>query len=134
MSKQTIVSEHEAAKGSVQAYVIGYGLSLICTFIAYFLTAYHLNNHHESISHQALAVSLTVLAISQLIVQLIFFLHLNKESKPRWNLTVFGFMLIVLVIVVFGSLWVMTHLDYHHDAMTPAEKDEYLLEEEGIHH
>lgn len=139
MSRHTaVVSEHESSEGSVQTYLIGYALSLICTFGAYFLTAYHLNSRHETISHQGLAAALIALALSQLFVQLVFFLHLNRESKPRWNITVFAFMVLIVVIVVLGSMWIMAHLDYHHgphgESLTPSQTDEYLMHEEGIKH
>jgi len=43
---------------------------------------------------------------------LIFFLHLGIESKPRWNLLVFYFMVVVLAILLYGSFWIMSNLDY----------------------
>jgi cytochrome o ubiquinol oxidase operon protein cyoD len=70
------------------------------------------------------------LAVVQLFVQLYFFLHMGDESKPRWNLMAFLFMLLVLVIVVFGSLWIMKNLDYH---MSPSDTSNYMMHEEGIH-
>jgi cytochrome o ubiquinol oxidase operon protein cyoD len=53
------------------------------------------------------------LAIIQLFVQLFFFLHLGEESKPRWNLMVLLFAAMVVIIVVFGSLWIMNNLNYN---------------------
>ncbi len=70
------------------------------------------------------------LAIVQFFVQLFFFLHLGHESKPRWRILIFSFMLLVVVIVVFGSIWIMQNLDYHH--MTPTETKNYLRSHEGI--
>jgi cytochrome o ubiquinol oxidase operon protein cyoD len=63
-------------------------------------------------------------------VQLVFFLHLGGEGKPRWRLTAFLFMLLVLVILVFGSLWIMYNLDYHM-TMSPEELDSQIIEDEG---
>jgi len=59
----------------------------------------------------ALGGTIGVLAVIQMFVQLIFFLHLGKENKPRWNTLIFAFMLLVLLIVVLGTLWIMHSLD-----------------------
>lgn len=56
------------------------------------------------------AIILSVLASVQLVVQLLFFLHLGEESKPRWKLLSLIFALIILGIIVFGSLWIMFDL------------------------
>ena len=116
---------HEAGHGSLRSYLVGFVLSLALTLTAYFLVVDHV------LSGAALLAAILVLAITQLVVQLIFFLHLARESHPRWNLTVFGFMLVVLVILVFGSLWIMKNLNYHTD-MTPEQTDEFIIQDEGV--
>jgi cytochrome o ubiquinol oxidase subunit IV len=77
---------------------------------------------------------IVALALVQLFIQLIFFLHLGRESKPRWNLSALAFAVIVVVILVFGSLWIMASLDYHggHHS-TPQTSDEYIIQDEGFH-
>jgi cytochrome o ubiquinol oxidase operon protein cyoD len=70
------------------------------------------------------------LALLQLIVQLICFMHVGQEEEPRWKLLVFDFTLVVIVIVVFGTLWIMGHLD--HSSMTPQETKTYMHEHEGF--
>jgi cytochrome o ubiquinol oxidase operon protein cyoD len=107
-------SDQEISHGSIRSYIAGFGLSLMLTLTAYFLVLRHVNSHHVAISHSTLMFMLTGTALVQLIVQLIFFLHLDRESKPRWNLTVLFFAVTVVVIVVFGSLWIMNNLNYHH--------------------
>ncbi len=74
---------------------------------------------------------LAALAVTQLLVQLLFFLHLGRESKPRWNLIVLAFAVMVVVIVVFGSLWIMKNLQYNHGHQTPEETDKFLIHDEG---
>jgi cytochrome o ubiquinol oxidase operon protein cyoD len=99
--------EQENSNTLLTSYVIGFVLSIILTFLAYVLVVNH-------ILEGALLVAVIVgLAVIQLFVQLFFFLHLGKESKPRWNLIVFAFALSVVVIIVFGSLWIMNNLDYN---------------------
>lgn len=113
-----------ASHSSSRSYVTGYVLSIIFTIVPYFLVV---NNVVEG---WGLVLALAGFAIAQLFVQLIFFLHLGRESKPRWNLLVLLFAVLVVVILVFGSLWIMKNLNYH--SMTPKDTDNYLLEEEGI--
>ena len=119
---KTAAPEH--ASGSLHSYTLGFIMSILLTLAAYFLVVNHLLNGW------GLVAAIMVLAMVQLLVQLIFFLHLSEESKPRWNLTVMAFMLIVLCVVVFGSLWIMHNLNYH--AMTPTETDSFILRDEGI--
>lgn len=56
---------------------------------------------------------LGILAFGQFVVQLVYFLHLGTEQKPRWKLLVFWFMIVVVLIVVVGSLWIMYNLNYN---------------------
>jgi len=86
--------------------VIGFLLSIGLTLIAYFSVVDHLFNT------AALNATIVILSIVQVIIQLVFFLHLGEETKPRWNLLVFLFMLLVLAILVWGTLWIMYNLDY----------------------
>lgn len=89
------------------SYIVGFILSIVLTFVAYILVVNHI------LEGVWLVGAIIVLAIIQLFVQLFFFLHLGKESKPRWNLLMFSFALLVVVIVVFGSLWIMNNLNYN---------------------
>ncbi len=118
--------QSETGHGSFQSYTVGFISSLILTGIAYLMVANHLA------SGWAVIFAIILLAIVQLLVQLLFFLHLGHESKPRWNLAVFLFMLIVLVILVFGSLWIMNNLNYHHDHMSPDQTNGFIIKDEGF--
>ncbi len=97
----------EVAKGvSIRSYIVGFILSVLLTLGAYFLVSNRL------FSHPVLIGVIVALALIQFIVQLVLFLHLGSESKPRWNLLIFLFMLLVVVIVIFGTLWIMYNLNY----------------------
>ncbi len=109
----------------IKNYTIGFLLSAFLTVIAYAAVSQQLLNGG------ALVAIIMVLAILQLIVQLLFFLHLGSESKPRWNLVSFMFMLLILTIIVAGSLWIMYNLNYN--TMSPSQTDEFLKQDEGIH-
>lgn len=110
--------------GSYMSYIIGFLLSLEFTIAAYLLAT------NRNLEKQLVIPAIVGLAIAQLLVQLVFFLHLGKESRPRWNLTVLLFAALVVLILVFGSLWIMNNLNY--PTMSPAETDKYLIKEEAI--
>jgi cytochrome o ubiquinol oxidase operon protein cyoD len=127
MNQPKVIAPHaEVARGTVRSYTTGFGLSLILTIGAYLLVA------HDVFSGWSLVFALAGLAIAQLLVQLIFFLHLGRESRPRWNLTVMLFAVMVVSIVVFGSLWIMKNLNYNHMHGQPAsESNKFIIHDEG---
>ncbi len=102
-------------------YTIGFILSLLLTSTAYLAVT------NQLFAGGALMAVIISLAIAQVLVQLFFFLHLGHETKPRWKLVVLLFMLVVLFILVFGSLWIMQNLDYH--MMPEHQMDEYMIEQ-----
>ena len=113
-------SQEEPNRGTLMSYVTGFVLSLLLTITAYVSVV------NQGVSRNMLIGVIVGLAVVQLLVQLVFFLHLGRESRPRFNLVIFLFMLLVLGILVIGSLWIMHNLNYH---MTPADMDHQLLEQ-----
>jgi Heme/copper-type cytochrome/quinol oxidase, subunit 4 len=93
--------------GTARSYVLGFFVSAILVLAAYFVTAKHL------FSGLMLGVVVSSLGLAQALFQLVLFLNLFKEPKPRWNLLVFLFMMLVVLILVLGSLWIMAHLNYN---------------------
>lgn len=91
--------------GTLKTYAIGFFSSLLLTAISFSLVITRM------FSGQILVYAIVALAIAQAAVQLVFFLHVGQEAKPRWESLVFYFMLLILVIIVVGSLWVMNDLN-----------------------
>ena len=110
------------ARGSAWTYTAGFVFSVLLTLIAYLLVTKHY------LSGWGLTAGILGLAVVQLMVQLVAFLHLGRESRPRWNLLAFLFMTMVVLIVVLGSLWIMHHLNYN---MTPQDTNSFLIKDEG---
>lgn len=110
---------------SISGYVTGFVLCLGLTLLAYFSVV------EEKLSGTALLYWIGWLALIQFFVQMIFFLHLGRETKPRWKLVTFWFMTMVVAILVFGSIWIMTNLDYHHLDHHKAS-DSYIIRDEGF--
>lgn len=103
---------------SMWPYITGFVLAVLLTFSAY---EFVVNHYVTGIGLLAIIVTL---AVAQLIVQLIFFLHLGRGKEARWNLVAFLFMLIILVILVAGSLWIMYNLNYN--MMSPDQMNSYM--------
>jgi cytochrome o ubiquinol oxidase operon protein cyoD len=90
-----------AGHGSVRSYVIGFLLSVVLTVAAFGLVTQHWLAPTESI------IAISVLAFIQIVVHVVFFLHMNTSSKQHWNLAAFGFTVMTAVIVIGGTVWVL---------------------------
>lgn len=106
-----------------KAYVTGFLLSLIFTLIAWGIVNRHVTNGHHLYSHLFINILVLSLAILQLVVQLIFFLHLGREKKPRWNLQALLAAVGIIIILVVGSIWIMDNLNYSMMNITPSQED-----------
>ena len=123
MKKSDVIElSQKAEHGTLNSYITGYVLSLEFTIIAYVLVTRH------AFHNRTLITTVSVLAIAQFVVQILFFLHLGKETKPRWKQLVFWMMLTFVIIIVGGSLWVMYNLNYH---MTQEQLNNYLHNQDG---
>lgn len=91
--------------GTLKSYLIGFILSLLFTAASFFLVASRL------FSGRGLIFTIIGLGIVQAITQALFFLHVGRESKPRWESMLFLFMILVVLVVVLGTLWIMYDLN-----------------------
>lgn len=123
-----IHAEHRAEPVSLAAYVTGFVLSLGCTLAAFTLVEIHVRSHHTTYTHPFLIGATAALAFLQFLVQLFFFLHVGRETRPRWKLLVLLFMVTVVSILVFGSIWIMHNLNYR---MTPQQMNQYMINQNG---
>lgn len=114
---------------SLKSYLAGFIASVLLTLLGYMLVSIHINSGHVTFSHEFLIFAVIALALTQAIVQLIFFLHLGKGKDARWNLVVFVSTLAVILIVVVGSVWIMNHLNSN---MTPDQMNAYMIKSEGF--
>lgn len=123
-SRMSHISPASSDKGRLRSYVTGFVLSVVLTLTAFLIVS------DKLLAGWGLLTALLGFAVIQLMVQLLFFLHLDREKKPWWNWMAFAFMAVVLLILVGGTLWIMNNLSYR--TMSPSETDNYLLEEEAI--
>ena len=110
-------TDTKAHNASVWSYTIGFVLSICLTSIAYLLIR---QNEHTKTT---LVWYIVGLAMAQLVVQLVFFIHLGTDRKSRWNKMAMLFMFLVISILVFGSMWIMNSLNYNHPAMNTTDKE-----------
>ncbi len=87
------------------AYIVGFLGSLFLTMIAFFVVANH------TVSNESLYWIISLLAIAQLYVQVVFFLRVNAGQQARLNLLTFIFTILIIVVVLAGSIWIMYNLN-----------------------
>ncbi len=106
----------EAAHGTLRDYVTGFVLSVILTAIPFWLVM------GEVIQGSTLtAVVILAFAAVQIVVHMVYFLHMNTRSEGGWNMLALIFTVVIVVITLAGSLWVMHHLNDNMMPMTPHE-------------
>lgn len=105
-NESSMIEINEGKHGTYKSYVVGFIWSIVLTLAAYFLVVEHI------FTGWTLGLVIGALSIVQVVIQLLYFLHLGDEPKPYWNLIVFSFMVLVVVILVAGSLWIMYNLNY----------------------
>jgi cytochrome o ubiquinol oxidase operon protein cyoD len=97
--------DHLEAHGSIKDYSIGFILSVILTAIPFWLVMGHV------LPSTTTRVVILAFAAVQVIVHMIYFLHMNSKSEGGWNMMALILTVILLVIVLSGSLWVMYHMN-----------------------
>lgn len=92
--------------GSFKSYFVGFILSLLLTGLSFY-AATQANLPHPNRTYILIAFGLT-----QVIAQLIFFLHVGQDAKSGyWELLSLFFTIVILIVIVVGSLWVMSDLN-----------------------
>jgi cytochrome o ubiquinol oxidase operon protein cyoD len=100
----------EAARGeshgSMRSYLTGFILSVILTAIPFWLVMSGVLN-----SKIATTLAITTLAVVQIAVHMVYFLHMNTRSEDGWSILALAFTVILVVIALIGSLWIIYHLN-----------------------
>jgi len=95
-----------ASHGSMRDYVIGFVASVILTAIPFWLV---MGKVFDKSSTTALVI--LGFAAVQIVVHMVYFLHMNTKSEGGWNMLALVFTIVLVVITLAGSLWVMFHLN-----------------------
>lgn len=94
----------EIAHG-VRGYLIGLVLATILTGTSFFIAGTTL------VWPPSIPVALAVLAIAQMGVHLVFFLHLTSGPDNVNNIMALAFGVLIVLLLIAGSLWIMDHLN-----------------------
>lgn len=107
--EQAVISPNpDHALGVLISYTVGLIASLIIVWLSYQVVTKHL------FPESGLYFFLGVAAILQLLVSALFFFRLNTATDhDRWNVVIFLFSLLIMLIVIAGSLWIMYQLNYN---------------------
>ncbi|MFC5758501.1 cytochrome o ubiquinol oxidase subunit IV [Rhizobium sp. GCM10022189] len=105
---------HQAGHGTFKSYMTGFVLSVILTAIPFWLVMADV-----FASPTATAIVVMALGAVQIVVHMIYFLHMNTKSEGGWTIMALIFTIIIVAIALSGSLWVMYHLNTNMMPMSP---------------
>ena len=98
---------HDApGHGTRRSYLIGFALSVVLTAIPFWLVIGGALG-----DKQVTALVIMGFALVQVIVHMIYFLHMSTRSEGGWNMMALIFTIVLVAIGLIGSLWVMHHMN-----------------------
>jgi cytochrome o ubiquinol oxidase subunit IV len=95
----------------IQGYLLGLGLASLLTAASFYVVYTHL------IWAPAIPIALAVLAVAQIGVHLVFFLHLTTAPDNTNNVLALAFGVLIVALIIGGSVWIMNNLN---DRMMPS--------------
>ncbi|MFS0772077.1 cytochrome o ubiquinol oxidase subunit IV [Sphingomonas sp. 1P08PE] len=106
-------SERESIGSGIRGYAIGLALATVLTAASFWAAQTNL------IYGPGIPVALIALAVAQMGVHLVFFLHITTGPDNSNNVLALAFGVLIVALVLVGSIWIMTHL--HHNLMPMGE-------------
>jgi cytochrome o ubiquinol oxidase operon protein cyoD len=88
-------------------YLVGLGLAILLTATSFFVAGTNL------VWQPSIPVAIIVLAIAQMGVHLVFFLHITTGPDNTNNVLALAFGLLIVFLVIGGSLWIMSNLNHN---------------------
>lgn len=105
----------DAPHSTLRGYLTGFGLSVILTAVPFWLVM------TGKLGSPALTgYAVMALALVQVVVHMIYFLHMDTKAEGGWSFMAMAFTIVVVVITLIGSLWVMYHMNVN---MMPGTAD-----------
>jgi cytochrome o ubiquinol oxidase subunit IV len=96
---------HDSLLSETMAYVIGLALALLLTGISFWVAS------TSVLWGPGVAVGLVVLAIAQMGVHLVFFLHITSGPDNTNNVLALAFGVLIVFLVMIGTIWIMAHMN-----------------------
>jgi cytochrome o ubiquinol oxidase subunit IV len=97
--------EQHGVHATLGGYLIGFVLSVVLTAIPFWIV---MNQAIESTGFTIVVI--LAFASVQIVVHMVYFLHMTPKAEGGWSLMALAFTIILVVITLSGSLWVMFHL------------------------
>ncbi|HHJ1296341.1 cytochrome o ubiquinol oxidase subunit IV [Pseudomonas sp. P1B16] len=97
-------THHEGNHGSVKSYMVGFVLSIILTAIPFGLVMF------PSLPKNLTVLVVVAMAVIQVVVHLVYFLHMDRSQEQRSNVSTFLFTAMVIALLVGLSLWIMFNI------------------------
>jgi cytochrome o ubiquinol oxidase operon protein cyoD len=96
---------HDSMVSETISYVVGLGLALLLTGISFWVAS------TSALWGPGVAVGLVVLAIAQMGVHLVFFLHITSGPDNTNNVLALAFGVLIVFLVMIGTIWIMAHMN-----------------------
>jgi cytochrome o ubiquinol oxidase subunit IV len=96
-----------SVKVRLLGYLVGLGLAVLLTATSFFVAGTDL------VWQPSIPVAIVVLAIAQMGVHLVFFLHITTGPDNTNNVMALAFGLLIVFLVIAGSLWIMANLNHN---------------------
>ena len=108
-----------------RTYIFGFLVSLALTLGSYAVVV------HGALPVEFIIPVILIFASLQFLVQVLNFLHVNGQTSSRERLVVLGWTVVIILVLVLGSMWIMTNLDAR---MMPdaAQVERYMTRQTGI--
>ena len=95
----------EGGHGSWRIYAVGFALCILQTSVAFAVASTDIMTHESNLA------AIACLAIGQVLVQLIFFVHLSTSPDAGTNTAAIVYAVLIIALLVIGSIWIMDHLN-----------------------
>ena len=103
---------HDNLLSETISYIVGLGLALLLTGVSFWVAS------TSALWGPGSAVGLVVLAIAQMGVHLVFFLHITSGPDNTNNVLALAFGVMIVFLVMIGTIWIMAHMNAN-VGMTP---------------
>jgi cytochrome o ubiquinol oxidase operon protein cyoD len=105
---------HAPVHATRKGYLIGFAASVLLTALPFWLVM------TKAIpSNQVAAFVVMGFALIQIVVHMIYFLHMDTKSESGWTIMALIFTIVLIAIALSGSLWVMYHMTSNMMPMSP---------------
>ena len=97
----------QGTSSGVLVYTIGLGLAVVLTAMSFWVA------NTSLLWAGGVSLGLTVLAIAQMGVHLVFFLHITTGPDNVNNVMALAFGVLIVLLIITGSLWIMAHMNHN---------------------